>query len=458
MGANPASNVYSKSHRRGEPGPVTSHPGGGHGVRLGLLTAGLLAALLAVAVVGPDPQQPELVTLGAGGPARPAALQSQPVSAVGARDFEQLLGHHVFLMARSMRSRALNRPESDHAFEDALVSNTEQLSTAIGSLYGEQHTAPFRQAWYSHVFLLNDYATGVATGDTALRDNAKSGLEQYRTQYGAFVESMTAGAIPSTTAAENLRAHLDHLTAHIDAYVAGDFATAFAGHREAYAHMFPTAAALVSGAAAPIPGELPTPPGDPSEQLRSRLSMLLGEHYELAVDLTRSGLTGAADFTAVAESLNANTRDLTAAFDSLFGVESATAFNQLWASHIDLVVRYTVAVAQGDTAGQQAAMAELAQHSRALGTTFSDLTAGAVPADGAVALLSVHDDHLVQQVNAYAATDYATAHQLSFDGYNHMYDTAEALAAGIETGLASNLPVGGVQTGGGGPWASAHDH
>jgi hypothetical protein len=414
-----------------------------------------LIAAVAVAARGSNSQALDVVNVG--GPARPGALQAQPAPADG-RTFEQLLGHHVFLMARSMRAQALNQPDFAQTFEAALGANADQLAAAIGSLYGEEHTGPFRLLWYSHVFLLTDYARAVAQGDIAARDGARSGLDRYRTEYGAFIESMTAGAIPATAAADNLRAHVDHLTSYIDAYIAGDYATAYAVQREAYAHMFPTGAALVSGATPPSPGESPTPPGGPSERLRSRLSLLLGEHFQLAVDLTRSGLTGAADFTAVAESLNANTGDLTAAFDSLFGVEQATAFNQLWASHIDLIVRYTVAVAQADQAAQQAAIGELTQVAQTLGATFSELTAGAVPVDGAVALLTAHDGQLVQQVNAYAAKDYSTAHRLSFEGYNHMFDTADALTTGIETGLAGNLPVGGVQTGYGSAWVSAHDH
>jgi hypothetical protein len=423
-------------------------------VRIGLTVAALVAAAV-VAAFGRDARAPEMVS--AGGPAEQGPLPSQGAPA-GARQFEELLGHHVFLMARSMRGQASNQPDAAQAFRDALVSNTDQLSAAIGSLYGDQYTAPFRQLWYSHVFLLTDYARAVSQGDSAARDAARSALEQYRTEYGTFIESMTAGAIPAQTAADNLRAHLDHLMSHIDAYVAGDYDTAYAVQREGYAHMFPTAATLVSGATPPIPGELPTGPDDPSEQLRSRLSMLLGEHFQLAVDVTRSGLTGAADFTEVADSLNANTRDLTEAFDSLFGAEAATAFNQLWASHIDALVRYTVATAQGDATARQGAIDELTQVAHGLGATFSQLTAGAVPVDDAVALLTMHDDQLVQQVNAYNAKDYEMAQRLSFDGYSHMFDTADALVAGIETALVGNLPVGGVQTGGGYAWVSAHAH
>jgi hypothetical protein len=436
--------------RYGDVERVSSRPAW-RSVGVTLALGALVAAVVAVAVTGGSPK---LTVVGAGG-SGPVGRQSEAMSG-GERTFEELLGHHVFLMARSMRTQALNQPDSDQAFQDALVSNTDQLSAAIGSLYGEQHTAPFRQLWYQHVFLLLGYARSVAQGNSAARDDAKSGLEQYRTDYGAFIESMTAGAIPAGTAADNLRAHLEHLTSYIDAYIAGDYATAYAVQRAGYAHMFPTAATLASGATPPAPGESPTPPGGPAERLRSNLSMLLGEHFALAVDLTRSALSGAADFNALAGVLNANTHDLTAAFDTLFGAEQAKAFNQLWASHIDVIVRYTVAVAQADTAQQQAAIGELAQVAQTLGTSFSQLTRGAVAVNDAVALLTTHDDQLVGEVNAFAAKDYHTAHRLSFDGYNHMFDTADALAAGVETAATGNLPVGGIQTGGGWAWVSRH--
>ncbi len=412
-----------------------------------------LGLLMAVAAAGASLRHPGVVTSGShhhAAGALPVLQQESPASTT--EQFEELLGHHAFVMARAMRTAVGDQPDASGALENALVRNTDDLSAAVGALYGPDYVAPFRQLWSTHVFLLIGYAEAAAAHNDAAQASAKDGLEQYRAQYGQAVETMTNGAIPAATAAENLRAHLDHLTSHIDAYVAGDYSTAFTIQRQAYEHMFPTAAALAAGPA-PVPGELPTPVSDPSGSLRSQLAMLLGEHFELAVDATRSGVTGGADFSAIAEALNANTRDLTAAFDSLFGPDQAASFNQLWASHIDQLVAYTVATAKNDAAGREAARTGMADIAQSLATAFSELTGGAVSTDDALALLTVHDDQLMAQIDAFAAHDYDTAHQLSFDGYRHMIETAAALAPGIASAVSGVLPVGGVQTGGGGLWA-----
>ena len=66
--------------------------------------------------------------------------------------------------------------------------------------------------------------------------------------------------------------------------------------------------------------------------------------------------------------------------------------------------------------------------------------------DGFVA----HEDFLLQQVNAYAEREYSTAHELSFDAYEHMFALAAQAATAIGDTVAAQSPIGGAQTGAGG--------
>jgi hypothetical protein len=54
---------------------------------------------------------------------------------------------------------------------------------------------------------------------------------------------------------------------------------------------------------------------------------------------------------------------------------------------------------------------------------------------------------LFQQINEYAAADYSTAHQVSYDAYQHMFALAEQLAAAIGQTVEAGSPEGGAATG-----------
>ncbi|HYY80780.1 MAG TPA: hypothetical protein VFD04_16595, partial [Actinomycetes bacterium] len=64
--------------------------------------------------------------------------------------------------------------------------------------------------------------------------------------------------------------------------------------------------------------------------------------------------------------------------------------------------------------------------------------------------ITMHDRHLIDQVNAYAAGDYDQAQRMELDGYQQMLAVAETLVDAIQRTVRPNLPVGGSKTGGGG--------
>ena len=362
---------------------------------------------------------------------------------------EQLLGQHATLAVRFMRGRVDGVEEFTRVAVDALVTNTEQLTEAVASVHGAEAGAAFEQLWSGHVTSFFDYAVGVAENDDEAMRAAEADLDTYAEEFASLVESATDQQLAAADVAEGLDLHVDHLLRQIDAYAAGDYATAFDLQHEAYAHMFPTGQLLAEGMSSQHPGELPLPVDQAPQQLRSALGMMLGEHVELAIEAMRAGVAGAPYFEQAAAALNRNTTDLTEAIDALFGSDAAARFNTMWANHVDAFVQYTAALADGDEDAKQAALHQLHEFHEALGQHLSDMTGGELSADAAAEVLRIHDEQLIEQVEAYAAEDYEAAYQVSFDAYQHVFGAAAALSGAIEAHLGPQLPVGGAQTGGG---------
>ena len=381
---------------------------------------------------------------------------AQPADATELRiAFERLLGQHATLVVRMTRARI----DGDEAFArvafDAVVTNTEQLTDAVGSIYGPKGGNAFKQLWSDHVTFFFDYTVGRVEDDADAMRSARKKQEAYIKDFSTFVESATGGELAAKDVAEGLRQHVDHLLGQVDAYAAEDYARALKLQRRAYAHMFPTGQGLAGGIAAQHSREFPLPLDEAPQHLRSALGRLLGEHVELAIDAMRSGVNGAPAFEPTAAALNASTVELSEAMEALFGRRAAASFNRLWADHVDAFVQYTGALAEGDGAGKRAAVRQLKEFHHEAGRLLGKVTGGELPAKDAARALREHDAQLVDQIEAYAAEDYETAYQIAFDAYQHVFDTAAGLSGAIEAHLGGKLPVGGARTGGGG---MAHRH
>lgn len=362
---------------------------------------------------------------------------------------ERLLSQHAILAIEAMRAGVTG---ADHfeAAAGSLQQNTDDLVGAVELVYGSEGADAFRQLWEDHIGFFVDYTVGVAEGDQAAQDQALTRLDQYRQDFGNFIESATGGGLTAGPVADLLQSHVDQLVSQIDSYANEDFEAAASKTREAYAHMFGTAKALAGA----ISGQFPDRFGGDLENqqidLRSALGQLLGEHAQVAIQAMRAGVSGQDDFTAIAGALNENTEDLTDAISGIFGSEGGQAFNQLWSDHIDFFVQFTVGLAEGDQAAQDQALARLEQYRQDFSGFLSTATNGSVPADVVAAGLQEHVNQLVEQVEAFHEDDFQTAFSVASEGFAHMFMTAEALAGGITAFLGSELPQGGTETGGGG--------
>jgi hypothetical protein len=250
--------------------------------------------------------------------------------------------------------------------------------------------------------------------------------------------------------ADSVAGHIHHLVDATDAYANEDYTKAFQGERTAYNAMFATGKAISGAAVSKTAGELPAGFDSPPAQLRSNLGRLLGEHAELAFDATRAVVSGGPAAEAGAAALNANTRDVIAAMQGALGAKAAKQFSSIWASHIDALVKFSIAVAEKDAQAQSRARAELDRFPGQLGPALSSMSGGRVVAGTVIDALQHHDEQLLQQVIAYAARDYRTSHELAYAGYDHMFAIADVLATALEGRTTKGSPVGGAATGGGG--------
>jgi hypothetical protein len=181
----------------------------------------------------------------------------------------------------------------------------------------------------------------------------------------------------------------------------------------------------------------------PAADLRVTLDRLLGEHAHLAIFAMQKGVDGDPDFEAVAGGLEENTVALGDAIGSVYGEDARAGFLKMWREHIGFFVDYTVATAEGDEQGREAALGKLAGYR----ASFSQFLAGANPnltASGVSGLLQQHVDQLTTALDTYKAGDYAAAYRQVHAAHDHMSMTGDALAGAIATQFPDKFPAGEV--------------
>ncbi|HEV2811335.1 MAG TPA: hypothetical protein VGV93_13175 [Acidimicrobiales bacterium] len=167
-----------------------------------------------------------------------------------------LLQEHMYLAGAAISTAVqaggdLEAPAVSSAVE-TLEANSVALSEAITSVYGEDAGAEFLELWRNHIGFFVEYTLGGATGDQAMQDAAKQKLDDYRADFGDFIESATGGELDATTVAENLQVHVNTLVEAVDAVLAGS-PEVFPKLREAAQHMPSTALALSSAITTQFP-------------------------------------------------------------------------------------------------------------------------------------------------------------------------------------------------------------
>jgi hypothetical protein len=346
-----------------------------------------------------------------------------------------------------MRGRIRNDPDLAQAANAAIGKNTDALGKLFAAEFGTETAQTFTPLWAGHVTALFNYAPGLGANDQAAMAQTKLSASQIETKLAAFFADHSGGKLTQAQAMAGVTDHVSHLLGQADQYAAKDYAKSDATYREGYTHAFAAGKGIATALLTPAQGAtLDTP----TWRLRSALTQLLGEHVELVVGALRAGATDAPDFKADADSVNGNTPDLAGAIGVLFTPAAGQAFQQMWADHIDLLVRYAASIAKGDDGAKTIIGSGLNGFEGKLSAFLSTATGNRLAAEQLAKALSAHDAMLRQQVDAFVAKDYVTAHDVAYSTYQEMFGLSRQLAQAFGETVAKRLPVGPAQTGRGG--------
>jgi len=136
---------------------------------------------------------------------------------------------------------------------EVLDENSVELSRAIAAVYGEETGDGFLDLWRRHVGLLGEYALAAASNDQTGMQEARSGLDGYRSDLGTLLAGVNP-KLTRTAVADDLGRHIDGLLAVVGAQAAKD-PTQVAKLREAARQMPATGLRLATGIAQQFPGK-----------------------------------------------------------------------------------------------------------------------------------------------------------------------------------------------------------
>ena len=381
----------------------------------------------------------------------PAGAAAQAPNSPGAQraGFEQLLGRQTLLQVRLMRAVVFGAPDLRRATQVAADQNAAELATLVAATYDQAAGTSFDGQNRRTLADLVAYADAVGRGDGkggGPAGQARTALMADARAYGAWLAGASHGRAKAPAAEAAMRAQLERLTGQADAYAARDYGRSYELEREAFEQAYAGGAGLATaGRAADAAGT-----DTPTERLRSAFAQLLGEHMELVIDAQRATFAGAAEFKAAAAQVNHNSQAIGAAVGTLAGPAKGEEFSAGWADHVDKLMAYTAAVAKRDPNAQAAAETQLDRFATTLARFFHGLVGDQLALGSLLGVLTLHDRHLTDHVDAYAARDFTSATAIEREGYAHIHGVADSLVGALGRSMRPGLPVGAAQTGGGG--------
>lgn len=145
-----------------------------------------------------------------GGPRSAGPLELQSA-------LQQLLVEHALLVGVVTRRGAKGAPDFDAAAA-ALNGNTEDLGTAIDSIYGSDASA-LAAAWRDRISLLADYTVAAAEDRSKKQKAARGQLRRADERIGAVLDDVSEATMTREDTAEAVRKVTAALLDHVDAYV-----------------------------------------------------------------------------------------------------------------------------------------------------------------------------------------------------------------------------------------------
>jgi hypothetical protein len=289
----------------------------------------------------------------------------------------------------------------------ALDDNSKSLAAAIESLYGPEAGKQFLSLWRAHIGFFVDYTLGKATNDPKMVKTARKDLDGYRSDFGAFIEGATEGALTQKAVEDALKMHVNATFKAIDAVVAGK-TNAFAKLQTAADHMPMLATALSTGIS--TQQELEGSPDDAAANLQRDLTHLLDSHEYHAGLAVLTAVQAGGDlndptFKAAAGALDENSKALAKAIESVYGKAGGKQFLSLWRAHIGFFVDYTLGKATGDNAMATTAQKKLDGYRADFGAFLEGATEGALTQEAVAEALIPHVKSTSQAIDSVVAGD-----------------------------------------------------
>lgn len=367
---------------------------------------------------------------------------------------DSILSEHAYLAVVTMQ-KGLDGAADFEAAAGQLGENTDELSKAVGSVYGDKAGEQFKEIWSSHIGYFVNYVTATAKKDEEGRKKALKDLDGYRVTQADFLAVATENRLKAADLEEGLKMHVDQLVWAFDNYGAEDYDKAYESLKESMHHMFGTGKGLSWAITDQFPEKFDNQSVDTkAADLREALNNEFSTHAALAILAMQKGIDGAKDFDAAAAILNTNTEDLTKSVESVYGAEGAKQFNEIWSSHIGYFVDYVQATAKEDKAGQDKAMADLDAYRVTQAAFLDTATEGRLKAADLEEGLKMHVDQLLMAFDSYVDEDYEAAYDNIHEAYSHMFGVGTALSGAIvdqfPDKFASTMPADMPKTGMGG--------
>lgn len=178
------------------------------------------------------------------------AVANSPATDTKAASLRTLLNNleseHVDLASAATRAGFDGDP-SFTAAAGALGQNTDDLSAAVASVYGEEAGERFKEIWASHIGFFVDYTVAAKAGDQAKMDKAVQNLNGYVEAISTFLSEANPN-LPKDAVAQLVTEHVGLLKEAVDKHGAGDFAGSYDAQSRARAQITNKIADTLAGA------------------------------------------------------------------------------------------------------------------------------------------------------------------------------------------------------------------
>ncbi|MDQ3094163.1 MAG: hypothetical protein M3Q70_03250 [bacterium] len=155
-----------------------------------------------------------------------SSIATTDTKAAGLRTvLNNLEAEHVDLASAATRAGFDGDP-SFMAAAASLDKNSNALSDAVGSVYGEEAREKFYEIWNSHIGFFVDYTVAAKGGDKAGMDKAVQNLNGYVEAISAFLSEANPN-LPKDAVAQLITEHVGLLKETVDKHGAGDFAGSY---------------------------------------------------------------------------------------------------------------------------------------------------------------------------------------------------------------------------------------